>query len=42
MGEFADMILDGLFCQFCGVAMDDDLEEAPGIPVACAVCAEEE
>ena len=32
MGEAADMILDGLLCQYCGDLID--LEE-PGYPRSC-------
>lgn len=32
MGEMADDILDGLFCQYCGVFLDG---ESPGYPRSC-------
>lgn len=34
MGEIAEMILEGVLCQCCGVVLDDIVEgeEAPGYP----------
>lgn len=40
MGELADMMINGLLCQHCGVLMDD--EEEPGYPRDCPDCAREE
>ena len=45
MGEIADMMLDGTFCQQCGTIMfygpsiEDGLE-SPGHPVNCSDCGE--
>lgn len=39
MGEYADQILDGSVCQYCGVYMHE-YEAAPGYPVTCAGCDE--
>ena len=53
MGEIADMIIDGTFCQVCGALMEDlmtkidkknrtfDLKESPGYPRTCKDCLEE-
>ena len=35
MGEAAEMILDGTFCEQCGVFIDG---EAPGYPRTCEAC----
>lgn len=35
MGEMADAVLDGEFCQICGEYLDD---YAPGYPRTCAGC----
>lgn len=47
MGEIADMMIDGVLCQYCGVIMDDlipddsdELLEAPGYPRSCEDCSE--
>lgn len=40
MGEIAEMMIEGILCQFCGVYMDDG--EAPGYPRSCTDCAEDE
>jgi hypothetical protein len=34
MGEYAEMMLDGMVCQWCG----EFLGEGDGYPVACAGC----
>lgn len=39
MGEIADAILEGDFCQICGVVMD---EPGDGYPVTCEGCKEDE
>ena len=39
MGEYADQILEGSVCQYCGVYMHE-FEAAPGYPVTCASCDE--
>jgi hypothetical protein len=36
MGEIADAILEGVFCQHCGEVMDD--QRAPGHPRSCFGC----
>ncbi len=36
MGEIADMMINGLMCQCCGVFMDD--MEEPGYARYCAAC----
>lgn len=40
MGEMADAILDGDFCQVCGEVFDDiiDGEDSPGYARTCAAC----
>ena len=38
MGEIADSILNGDFCQFCG----EHLESGNGFPQSCASCMEED
>ena len=45
MGEIADLILEGVYCQCCGAVMDDlivkdskFLKEAPGYPRSCSDC----
>lgn len=38
MGEIADMMLDGMLCQECGVFIDDDQS---GYPRSCKSCAME-
>lgn len=38
MGEYAEALLDGTFCQGCGELMIDEFETPPGHPVFCAVC----
>lgn len=40
MGEIADSILDGDFCQCCGEYMED--EAGAGFPQTCAGCSDEE
>ncbi len=35
MGEIAEMILDGVLCQECGIALNG---EAPGYPRSCHSC----
>lgn len=34
MGEIADMMLEGMMCQWCGEFLDED----DGYPVVCAGC----
>ncbi len=44
MGEAADMMIEGILCETCGVLMDDMTEEgaeAPGYPRQCPDCLEE-
>ena len=36
MGEIAEMMLDGTFCEGCGEVMDD--HESPGYPRRCEAC----
>lgn len=38
MGDIADMVVNGLLCQDCGVYMDDF--EEPGYPRSCEDCEE--
>ena len=40
MGDMADDILDGLFCQVCGAVMEDVTPESevPGYPRTCRQC----
>ena len=38
MGDMADDIIDGLFCQYCG----EYLEEAVGYPRSCSGCEDED
>ena len=35
MGEYADMMLDGTLCQYCGVVLENSIE---GIPGTCRDC----
>lgn len=37
MGQITELVLDGVLCQVCGVAMD---EEVPGFPRSCPDCVE--
>lgn len=37
MGEYAEMVLEGLVCQYCGEYMGDD----PGYPQTCNDCQHE-
>lgn len=39
MGDIADMMIDGILCEQCGVYIDDD---PPGHPRLCPSCAHEE
>ena len=39
MGEIADAVLSGFFCDICGVMVDGD---EPGYPRLCGACKEEE
>ena len=39
MGEIAEAILNGFFCEVCGVVVDGD---EPGYPRLCAGCEAEE
>jgi len=36
MGDIADMVLDGVLCQYCGALMED--EAGPGYPRTCRDC----
>ncbi len=40
MGDIADDIIDGIFCQQCGKYIDDPLSEegGPGYPRNCHGC----
>lgn len=40
MGEIAEAMLDGTFCQECGAVFDDILNgaEPPGYPRSCRAC----
>lgn len=38
MGDIADMMLDGVLCEGCGVYLDGD---APGYPRYCEHCQKE-
>lgn len=40
MGEIADMILDGILCEVCGVVIDEDGDDVPGYTRACEGCKE--
>lgn len=40
MGDMADGILEGIFCQVCGVYMGEDAGD--GFPVTCEACMEED
>lgn len=44
MGEMADDILDGLFCEVCGAVMEDVTETSavPGYPRTCRACIDED
>lgn len=37
MGEMAEAILEGIFCQWCG----EYLDEGDGFPQVCAACKSE-
>lgn len=39
MGEIAEAMLDGLFCQYCGELIDG---EETGYPRSCPSCEEDE
>lgn len=39
MGEIAEMMLEGILCQYCGVYLD--VEESCGFPMSCSDCEEE-
>lgn len=41
MGDNADLILDGVVCQCCGVFIQRS-EDAPGYPVTCDMCEDED
>lgn len=43
LGEVAEMILEGVLCQYCGVVLDDIVagEEASGYPRVCEDCEED-
>lgn len=40
MGEIAEMMLEGILCQYCGVYLNVD--EGCGFPMSCEDCADEE
>jgi len=40
MGEIADMMLEGILCSQCGVALD--VEDEVGYPVECSDCQEDD
>jgi hypothetical protein len=40
MGEYADMILDGYLCEWCGVTIENNLA-GEGFPQLCPDCAKE-
>jgi hypothetical protein len=40
MGEYADMVLDGLLCEWCGVCIESSLA-GEGFPQLCPECAKE-
>jgi hypothetical protein len=40
MGEYADMVLDGLLCEWCGVTIESSLA-GEGFPQLCPGCAKE-
>ena len=42
MGEIAQMMLEGVLCERCGVALLDEGEEVPGFPCLCEDCKEED
>lgn len=46
MGEMADDIIDGLFCQVCGAVMEDVEEKwtksVPGYPRTCQACVDDD
>jgi len=39
MGEIAEMMLEGILCQYCGVYLD--VEEGSGFPESCSSCEED-
>ncbi len=41
MGDAADLILEGVVCQFCGVFVNRS-EDAPGYPITCDGCDDED
>lgn len=41
MGEYAEDIIEGRVCQFCGVFMHQEAEQ-PGYPVTCDDCEEDD
>ncbi len=43
MGDVADMMIEGILCESCGVLMDDITEgsDAPGYPRRCPSCRED-
>lgn len=41
MGEFSEMVLEGILCQHCGVLLsgpEQANEEPPGYPCSCEAC----
>ncbi len=40
-GDWADMVLDGVLCERCGQAIDED-SEACGFPTVCSACQDKE
>lgn len=41
MGEIAEMMLEGILCQICGVYLDED-ESGEGYPMTCESCQRQE
>lgn len=43
MGDAADMIIEGVCCQYCGEVLDEAIEtgEGCGYPSSCAACSDE-
>jgi hypothetical protein len=44
MGEMADDIIDGIFCQVCGAVMEDvtEFSTVPGYARTCQACVDED
>lgn len=42
MGEIAEMMIGGILCCQCGVALDEDVMDMDiGVPIICSSCFEE-